>query len=98
MFSNLQEKSLDNIRNQIEQVQSSIAMKNDEMGTELIDQLTSEERDLLSRLNPEITDLKERFLMCKNSRIEVIQKKSVAAVVFCSQEIFICSNAVQIVM
>lgn len=82
MFSNLQEKSLDNIRNQMEQVQSSIAMKNDEMGTELIDQLTSEERDLLSRLNPEITDLKERFLMCKNSRIEVIQTNSVAAVVF----------------
>jgi len=98
MFSNLQEKSLDNIRNQIEQVQSSIAMKNDEMGTELIDQLNSEERDLLSRLNPEITDLKERFLMCKNSRIEVIQTNSVAAVVFCSQEIFICSNAFQIVM
>ncbi|CAD6271018.1 unnamed protein product [Miscanthus lutarioriparius] len=69
------EKSLDNIRNQIEQVQSSIAMKNDEMGTELIDQLTSEERDVLSRLNPEITDLKERFLMCKNSRIEIETRK-----------------------
>lgn len=96
MFSNLQEKSLNNICNQIEQVQSSIAMKNDEMGTELIDQLTSEERDLLSRLNPEITDLKERFLMCKNSRIEVIQANSVA-VVF-PHAIFICSNAVQIVM
>ncbi|OEL37878.1 Structural maintenance of chromosomes protein 3 [Dichanthelium oligosanthes] len=69
------EKSLDNIRNQIEQIQSSIAMKNDEMGTELIDQLTSEERDLLSRLNPEITELKERFLMCKNSRIEIETRK-----------------------
>ncbi|AQK89008.1 Structural maintenance of chromosomes protein 3 [Zea mays] len=69
------EKSLNNICNQIEQVQSSIAMKNDEMGTELIDQLTSEERDLLSRLNPEITDLKERFLMCKNSRIEIEARK-----------------------
>ncbi|XP_066360671.1 structural maintenance of chromosomes protein 3-like isoform X2 [Miscanthus floridulus] len=69
------DKSLDNIRNQIEQVQSSIAMKNDEMGTELIDQLTSEERDVLSRLNPEITDLKERFLMCKNSRIEIETRK-----------------------
>ncbi|PUZ64265.1 hypothetical protein GQ55_3G130300 [Panicum hallii var. hallii] len=69
------EKSLDNIRNQIEQIQSSIAMKNDEMGTELIDQLTPEERDLLSRLNPEITELKERFLLCKNSRIEIETRK-----------------------
>lgn len=69
------EKSLDNIRNQIEQIQSSIAMKNDEMGTELIDQLTTEERDLLSRLNPEITELKEKFLSCKNSRIEIETRK-----------------------
>ena len=51
-------------------------MKNDEMGTELIDQLTLEERDLLSRLNPEITRLKEKFLSCKNSRIEVVEAKS----------------------
>ncbi|KAG8058053.1 hypothetical protein GUJ93_ZPchr0002g26826 [Zizania palustris] len=69
------EKSLDNIWNQIEQIQSGIAMKNDEMGTELIDQLTSEERDLLSRLNPEITELKEKFLICKNSRIEIETRK-----------------------
>ncbi|KAL6851888.1 hypothetical protein ACP4OV_002998 [Aristida adscensionis] len=69
------EKSLENIRNQIEQIQSSIAMKMDEMGTELIDQLTSEERDLLSRLNPEITELKEKFLLCKSSRIEIETRK-----------------------
>ncbi|XBJ21091.1 hypothetical protein VPH35_011804 [Triticum aestivum] len=69
------EKSLANIRNQIEQIQSGIAMKNDEMGTELIDQLTLEERDLLSRLNPEITKLKEKFLSCKNSRIEIETRK-----------------------
>ena len=81
-FSNLQEKSLDNIRNQIEQIQSSIAMKNDEMGTELIDQLTPEERDLLSRLNPEITELKERFLLCKNSRIEVVEASSSSYIIF----------------
>jgi structural maintenance of chromosome 3 (chondroitin sulfate proteoglycan 6) len=74
ILSTLQEKSLDNIRNQIEQIQSGITMKNDEMGTELIDQLTLEERDLLSRLNPEITGLKEKFLSCKNSRIEVVSK------------------------
>ncbi|KAL6888770.1 hypothetical protein ACP4OV_009796 [Aristida adscensionis] len=69
------EKSLENIRNQIEQIQSSIAMKMDEMGTELIDQLISEERDLLSRLNPEITELKEKFLLCKSSRIEIIETR-----------------------
>ncbi|KAE8799811.1 structural maintenance of chromosomes protein 3 [Hordeum vulgare] len=69
------EKSLDNIHNQIEQIQSGIALKNDEMGTELIDQLTSEERDLLSRLNPEIAGLKERFLLCKNSCIEIETRK-----------------------
>jgi hypothetical protein len=73
----LQEKSLDNIRNQIEQIQSSIAMKNDEMGTELIDQLTPEERDLISRLNPEITEFKDKFLACKNTRIEVFEANSV---------------------
>ena len=59
IVSTLQEKSLDNIRNQIEQIQSGIAMKNDEMGTELIDQLTL-----------------EKFLSCKNSRIEVVEAKS----------------------
>lgn len=91
-ISNLQEKSLDNIRNQIEQIQSSIAMKNDEMGTDLIDQLTSEERDLLTRLNPEITELKERFLLCKNSRIEVVEVFSSSCCF--SQEAFICSNAI----
>ncbi|RLN13477.1 structural maintenance of chromosomes protein 3 [Panicum miliaceum] len=69
------EKSLHNILDQIEKIQSSIAMKNDEMGTELVDQLTSEERGLLSRLNPEITELKEKFQMHKNSQIEIETRK-----------------------
>ncbi|CAL5049378.1 unnamed protein product [Urochloa decumbens] len=69
------EKSLDSIRSQIEQIQSSIAMKNNEMGTEHIDQLTSEERDLLSRLNLEITELKEKFLCLRNSRNEIETRK-----------------------
>lgn len=68
-----QEKLLANAHNQIVQIRASIAMKQAEMGTELIDQLTPEERDLLSRLNPEITELKERLLTCKNNRIEVWQ-------------------------
>lgn len=41
------------------------------MGTELIDHLTPEEKDILSRLNPEITDLKENLIKCKTERIEV---------------------------
>ncbi|RRT73125.1 hypothetical protein B296_00003220 [Ensete ventricosum] len=67
----LQEKLLTNAHNQIDQIQAGIAMKQAEMGTELIDQLTPEEKDLLSRLNPEITELKEKLLACKNNRIEV---------------------------
>lgn len=46
-------------------------MKQNEMGTELIDHLTPDERVLLSRLNPEITDLKEKLIACKTDRIEV---------------------------
>ena len=48
-----------------------MAMKRAEMGTELIDHLTPEEKDLLSRLNPEITDLKEQLINCRSDRIEV---------------------------
>ncbi|KAG6486835.1 hypothetical protein ZIOFF_055415 [Zingiber officinale] len=69
------EKLLANAHNQIVQIRASISMKQAEMGTELIDQLTPEERDLLSRLNPEITELKERLLACKNNRIEIETRK-----------------------
>lgn len=48
-----------------------MAMKRAEMGTELIDHLTPEEKDLLSRLNPEIADLKEKLIACKTDRLEV---------------------------
>lgn len=48
-----------------------MAMKRAEMGTELIDHLTPEEKHLLSRLNPEITELKENLIRCKTDRIEV---------------------------
>lgn len=48
-----------------------MAMKRAEMGTELIDHLTPEEKHLLSRLNPEITDHKETLIKCKTDRIEV---------------------------
>ncbi|WOK97408.1 structural maintenance of chromosomes protein 3 [Canna indica] len=69
------EKLLANAHNQIDQIQAGIAMKQAEMGTELIDQLTPQEKDLLSRLNPEITELKEKLLACKNNRIEIETRK-----------------------
>lgn len=46
-------------------------MKQAEMGTDLIDHLTPEEKSLLSRLNPEISELKEKLIACKTDRIEV---------------------------
>lgn len=70
-FICLQQKSLTNIHNQIEQIQAGISLKQAEMGTELIDQLTPEEKHMLSRLNPEISELKEMLLQCKTSRIDV---------------------------
>ncbi|RVW19678.1 Structural maintenance of chromosomes protein 3, partial [Vitis vinifera] len=56
------EKLLADVRTQIEQLKASMAMKQAEMGTDLIDHLTPEEKDLLSRLNPEITDLKDQLI------------------------------------
>ena len=50
-----------------------MAMKRAEMGTDLIDHLSPDEKDLLSRLNPEISDLKEKLISCKTDRFEVIQ-------------------------
>lgn len=67
----MQRKLLANAHNQIEQLKAGMAMKRAEMGTDLIDQLTPEEKALLSRLNPEITQFKEKLIMCKKSRIEV---------------------------
>ncbi|WMV35677.1 hypothetical protein MTR67_029062 [Solanum verrucosum] len=69
------EKLLGNILNQIDQLRASIAMKQDEMGTELVDHLTPEERDSLSRLNPEITTLKEQLIACRANRIETETRK-----------------------
>lgn len=74
-FSFWQEKSLADVRNQIEQLRASMSMKQAEMGTELIDHLTPEEKNLLSRLNPEITELKEQLIACRADRIEVSKLK-----------------------
>ncbi|CAJ2633686.1 structural maintenance of chromosomes protein 3-like isoform X2 [Trifolium pratense] len=78
-FSNAlakKEKSLADVQNQVEQLKASIAMKKAEMGTELIDHLTPEEKKLLSDLNPEIKDLKEKFVACKTDRVESEARKA----------------------
>ncbi|KAH7542596.1 hypothetical protein FEM48_Zijuj02G0090800 [Ziziphus jujuba var. spinosa] len=70
------EKSLADVQTQIDQLRASMAMKRAEMGTELIDHLTPEEKHLLSRLNPEITDLKETLITYKTDRIETETRKA----------------------
>ncbi|KAI3704218.1 hypothetical protein L1987_74434 [Smallanthus sonchifolius] len=69
-------KLLANVQTQIDQVKANIAMKRDEMGTELVDHLTPEERDLLSRLNPEIADFKEQLVACRENRVETETRKA----------------------
>ncbi|CAN4099065.1 unnamed protein product [Withania somnifera] len=69
------EKLLGNVLSQIDQLRANIAMKQDEVGTELVDHLTPEERDSLSRLNPEITSLKEKLVACRANRIETETRK-----------------------
>eukprot|EP00268_Persea_americana_P042287 TRINITY_DN4231_c0_g1_i4.p1 TRINITY_DN4231_c0_g1~~TRINITY_DN4231_c0_g1_i4.p1 ORF type:complete len:1205 (+),score=296.67 TRINITY_DN4231_c0_g1_i4:283-3897(+) len=69
------EKSLANTKSQIDQLKAGMAMKRAEMGTDLIDHLTPEEKDLLSQLNPEITKWKDRLITCKTNRIETETRK-----------------------
>ncbi|EPS70785.1 hypothetical protein M569_03975, partial [Genlisea aurea] len=61
---------------QIDQNRANIAMKQDEMNTELVDHLTAEEKESLPRLNREITDLKDRLDTWRERRIETESKKS----------------------
>ncbi|XP_057782124.1 structural maintenance of chromosomes protein 3-like [Salvia miltiorrhiza] len=70
------EKLLSSVLNQIEQNRANIAMKKDEMGTELVDHLTPEEKESLSRLNPEITNLKEQLITCRSNRMETETRKA----------------------
>ncbi|CAA3031337.1 structural maintenance of chromosomes 3 [Olea europaea subsp. europaea] len=70
------EKLLTNILSQIDQNRANIDMKRDEMGTELVDHLTPVEKELLSRLNPEITNLKEELISCRSNRMETETRKS----------------------
>ncbi|RHN70832.1 hypothetical protein MtrunA17_Chr3g0139791 [Medicago truncatula] len=70
------DKSLVDVQNHIEQLKASIDRKKDEMGTDLVDHLTPEEKKLMSELNPEIKAFKEKLVSCKNDRIEVIEGKA----------------------
>lgn len=69
-------KSLVEVRTQIDQLKASMAMKRAEMGTELIDHLTREEKDALSNLNREIRELKKQLVTCKTERIETETRKA----------------------
>ncbi|KAI3723901.1 hypothetical protein L2E82_35663 [Cichorium intybus] len=69
-------KLLANVKTQIEQVKNNIALKRDEMGTELVDHLTPEEKGLLSHLNPEIAELKEKLVASRATRLEFETKKA----------------------
>ena len=62
---------LANVRTQIEQLNGNISLKRAEMGTDLVDHLTPEERNLLSRLNPEIKEMKENLMECRTKLVEV---------------------------
>ncbi|KAL9238676.1 hypothetical protein vseg_013066 [Gypsophila vaccaria] len=70
------EKLLSSVRTQIEQLHGNVALKRAEMGTDLVDHLTPEERDLLSRLNPEIKEMKEKLVEIRTKRVEIETKKS----------------------
>lgn len=67
----LQKKLLATAHNQVEGHKAGIASRRTEMETPLIDSLTTEERRVLSSLNPEITKLKEQLIECKARRMDV---------------------------
>ncbi|KAI5060757.1 hypothetical protein GOP47_0025177 [Adiantum capillus-veneris] len=69
-------KLLANAHHQIQQLESSLKTKEAELGTDLIDHLTPEEKALLSSLNPEIMKLKEKLVKCKTARMEAETRKS----------------------
>eukprot|EP00250_Pteridium_aquilinum_P002812 c13037_g1_i1 orf=123-3737(+) len=69
-------KLLVNAHNQIQKLEASLATKEAEMGTDIIDHLTPAEKALLASLNPEITQLKEKLVKCKAARMEAETRKS----------------------
>ncbi|CAK9192066.1 unnamed protein product [Sphagnum troendelagicum] len=69
-------KLLATSHNQIETLKANIASRLAEMETPLEDQLTPEERNQLSHLNPEISKLKQEYMECVAKRMEVETRKS----------------------
>ncbi|KAL3820446.1 hypothetical protein ACJIZ3_006351 [Penstemon smallii] len=69
-------KLLSSILAHIVQNEANIAMKRDEKNTKLVDHLTPEEKESLSRLNPEITKLKEQLITCRSNRMETETRKA----------------------
>ncbi|KAL2642026.1 hypothetical protein R1flu_009613 [Riccia fluitans] len=67
---------LQRAHSQIENLKSGIGMRYVEMDTDLVDQLTEEERKQLHCLNPEIAQLKEQLINFKTERMEVETRKS----------------------
>lgn len=74
-------KLLATAHNQVEGHKAGIASRRTEMETPLIDSLTTEERRVLSSLNPEITKLKEQLIECKARRMDAESRKSELEVV-----------------
>jgi structural maintenance of chromosome 3 (chondroitin sulfate proteoglycan 6) len=72
----MQKKLLATSHNQIETLKANIASRLAEMETPLEDQLTPEERNQLSHLNPEISKLKQEYMECVAKRMEVETRKS----------------------
>lgn len=80
------------MRTQLDQLEASMAMKQAEMNTDLIDHLSLDEKNLLSRLNPEITELKEKLITCRTDRIEVSIVNTIGAIECCYLNKAVCSD------
>ncbi|KAL9266604.1 Structural maintenance of chromosomes protein 3-like protein [Drosera capensis] len=65
------EKLLSSIQTQIYQLKANIQAKKEEIGTELVDTLAPQERELLSRLNPEIAEMKEKLIAFRTENMEI---------------------------
>ncbi|GAB2233977.1 hypothetical protein Drorol1_Dr00003208 [Drosera rotundifolia] len=65
------EKLLSSIQTQIYQLKANIQAKKEEIGTELVDTLAPQERELLSRLNPEIAEMKEKLIVFRTENMEI---------------------------
>ena len=68
---NLQDKFIRQLNTTIEQAQEKIAAIQEEMGSDLLDDLTEEEHAQLDQLTSEVTDLKSSLVELTRSRTQV---------------------------